>query len=102
MQIGCRHHFVAGTLGERTTKPLHKRVSIVYRFLMKKDTGFRIRIQRDLREKFVELCRAQDKPAAQVLREFMREYVAGHEVVNGDIEGPEKLVSRKTRMGDAQ
>jgi len=41
-----------------------------------KDVGLRIRVQRDLREQFLEVCRAQDKPAAQVLREFMREYVA--------------------------
>jgi hypothetical protein len=41
-----------------------------------KDAGLRIRFQRDLREQFLEVCRAQDKPAAQVLREFMREYVA--------------------------
>lgn len=40
-----------------------------------KDVGLRIRVQRDLREQFLEVCRAQDKPAAQVLREFMREYV---------------------------
>lgn len=40
-----------------------------------KDVGFRIRVQRDLREAFLEVCRAQDKPAAQVLREFMRAYV---------------------------
>ena len=44
-----------------------------------KDAGLRIRVQRDLREKFLEICRAQDKPAAQVLREFMREYVTEHE-----------------------
>ena len=44
-----------------------------------KDAGLRIRVQRDLREKFLEVCRAQDKPAAQVLREFMREYVIEHE-----------------------
>lgn len=43
-----------------------------------KDVGFRIRVQRDLREQFVEVCKAQDKPAAQVLREFMRSYVAKH------------------------
>jgi hypothetical protein len=43
-----------------------------------KDAGLRIRVQRDLREKFLEVCRAQDKPAAQVLREFMREYVIEH------------------------
>lgn len=40
-----------------------------------KDVGLRIRVQKELREQFLEACRAQDKPAAQVLREFMREYV---------------------------
>lgn len=43
-----------------------------------KDAGLRIRVQRELREEFLAVCRAQDKPAAQVLREFMREYVAQH------------------------
>jgi hypothetical protein len=38
----------------------------------------RLEVQRDLREQFLKVCRAQDKPAAQVLREFMREYVAEH------------------------
>lgn len=46
-----------------------------------KDAGLRIRVQRDLREQFLEVCRAQDKPAAQVLREFMRTYVAEHGTV---------------------
>lgn len=40
-----------------------------------KDVGFRIRVQRDLRQSFLDACRAEDKPAAQVIREFMREYV---------------------------
>lgn len=40
-----------------------------------KDAGLRIRVQRELREQFVNVCRAQDKAAAQVLREFMRHYV---------------------------
>jgi hypothetical protein len=44
-----------------------------------KDAGLRIRVQRDLREAFLEVCRAQDKPAAQVLREFMRAYVEKRE-----------------------
>lgn len=43
-----------------------------------KDVGLRIRVQRELREQFLEVCREQDKPAAQVLREFMRSYVAQH------------------------
>lgn len=40
-----------------------------------KDAGLRIRIDRELREAFVAACRANDMPAAQVLREFMRLYV---------------------------
>jgi hypothetical protein len=43
-----------------------------------KDVGLRIRVQRELREQFLEACRMQDKPAAQVLREFMRSYVEQH------------------------
>ena len=49
---------------------------------MEKDVGIRIRINRSLRESFFEVCRAQDTPAAQVLREFMRGYVAAHEPAN--------------------
>ena len=49
-----------------------------------KDAGFRIRVQRDLRRKFIEVCRAQDKPAAQMIREFMREYVDRHERTRAD------------------
>lgn len=40
-----------------------------------KIVGLRIRVQQELREQFLEACRAQDKPAAQVLREFMRKYI---------------------------
>lgn len=41
-----------------------------------KDAGLRLRVEKGLRQDFVEICRAQGKPAAQVLREFMRDYVA--------------------------
>ena len=41
-----------------------------------KDAGLRLRIERELREEFVEVCRSEGRPAAQVLRDFMREYVA--------------------------
>ncbi len=44
-----------------------------------KDSGLRIRIERELREKFLATCREQDRPAAQVLREFMRGYVADND-----------------------
>lgn len=43
-----------------------------------KDVGMRIRLQKELRDEFQQICRAQDRPAAQVLREFMREYVRSH------------------------
>lgn len=43
-----------------------------------KDAGLRIRVQRELRQSFLEACAADDKPAAQVLREFMRMYVEEH------------------------
>ena len=46
-----------------------------------KDAGLRIRVQRDLRDQFIAICRAQDKPAAQVIREFMRQYVASYDAV---------------------
>ena len=55
---------------------LYKCVSIGYTQGAMKDVGLRIRVQRDLREQFLEVCRKQDKPAAQVLREFMRTYIA--------------------------
>jgi hypothetical protein len=41
-----------------------------------KDAGFRIRVQSELRRRFLDACRAEDRPAAQVMREFMRDYVA--------------------------
>jgi hypothetical protein len=44
--------------------------------MVAKDAGMRIRVARDLRDAFLEVCRAQDKPAAQVIRAFMREYVS--------------------------
>jgi Ribbon-helix-helix protein len=43
-----------------------------------KDSGLRVRVERPLRTAFLEACREQDKPAAQVIREFMRGYVARH------------------------
>lgn len=46
-----------------------------------KDAGLRIRVERSLRERFVKACRSEDKPAAQVIREFMRSYVEGQQPV---------------------
>jgi len=45
---------------------------------MEKDVGLRIRVQRELRDEFVELCRLHGRPASSVLREFMERYIAEH------------------------
>jgi hypothetical protein len=45
-----------------------------------KDTGLRIRIEKELREEFLKACSANDQPAAQVLRQFMRDYVKNHQL----------------------
>ena len=45
--------------------------------MARKDVAFKIRIDGELRRAFVEACREQDRPAAQVVREFMRRFVAG-------------------------
>ena len=51
-------------------------VSIGYtRSMTIKDLGLRIRVERELREGFLDACRAAHVPAAQVLRSFMREFV---------------------------
>ncbi|MGD9846284.1 MAG: hypothetical protein AB7U47_12950 [Variibacter sp.] len=58
----------------RAATGLPRRVSTGYTASMK-DVGIRIRVQRELRDRFLEACRSQDRPASQVLREFMRAYV---------------------------
>lgn len=48
----------------------------------KKDVGMRIRLDRELRDEFVSVCQNQDKPAAQIIRDFMRAYVRKHQAAN--------------------
>lgn len=43
--------------------------------LKTKNVGMRLRLERELRQEFLEMCRADGQPAAQVLRAFMRDYV---------------------------
>ena len=45
-----------------------------------KNAGLRLRVERELREEFVETCRMEGKAAAQVLREYMRVYVAQNKI----------------------
>lgn len=54
---------------------IHKCVSIWYYDTMSlKDSGMRIRVEKELRDAFVQACRAQDRVAADVLRDFMRSF----------------------------
>ena len=42
---------------------------------MNKTSALRIRIDPNLHHQFLEVCKAQDRPASQVIRDFMRQYV---------------------------
>lgn len=54
---------------------IHKCVSIwYYGTMLLKDSGMRIRVEKELRDAFVQACRAQDRAAADVLRDFMRSF----------------------------
>ena len=39
-----------------------------------KNSGMRIRVEKELRDAFVQACRAQDRHASDVLRDFMRAF----------------------------
>lgn len=46
--------------------------------LMAKESAFRIRVEADLHRDFMEACKLEGKPAAQIIREYMREFVRDH------------------------
>lgn len=43
-----------------------------------KDSGMRIRVERELRDAFVQACQSQGLIAAEVVRDFMRGFAAKH------------------------
>jgi len=43
-----------------------------------KDFGMRIRVEKELRDSFVQACRSQDRYASDVLRDFMRTFAESH------------------------
>lgn len=45
---------------------------------MNKTSAFRIRMDPNLHHQFLEICKNQDRPASQVIRDFMRQYVQIH------------------------
>lgn len=40
-----------------------------------KSAGFRLRVEPELRQAFIDACKASDLSAAQVLRSFMKSYI---------------------------
>lgn len=46
--------------------------------MAKKSSALQIRIEEQLHQEFLDTCRSEDRPAAQILREFMREFIAEH------------------------
>lgn len=50
-----------------------------------KDVGLRIRVERELREAFQEVCLTQNRHGSEVLREFMQTYVERHQQGQGDL-----------------
>jgi hypothetical protein len=52
-----------------------------------KDAGIRIRVEKELREAFTLACRAQDRAASDVLRDFMRAFAEKQHRGQGDLFG---------------
>lgn len=48
--------------------------------LKKKNAGLRLRVERNLRQEFLDACKADGRIAAEVLRQFMRDYIAQNRV----------------------
>ena len=66
---------------------------------MAKNSGFRIRLDENLRRNFLQVCKQQDKSAAQVIREYMRRYVDRHvDVAQGELfpSGPSRSRYRES------
>jgi antitoxin component of RelBE/YafQ-DinJ toxin-antitoxin module len=63
--------------------------------MAEKNAGLRIRVEEALRDAFVEACQANHIPAAQVIRTFMRDYIAAQDQPNnGAINSPHTRKSR--------
>ena len=43
------------------------------------DSTFTLRVEKQLKEDFIEAAKAVDRPGAQLIRDFMRDYVKQHQ-----------------------
>ncbi|QET03353.1 plasmid-related protein [Cupriavidus pauculus] len=53
-----------------------------------KDSGMRIRVEKDLRDAFVQACRAHNRAAADVLRDYMRAFTERQQQGQADLFPP--------------
>ena len=60
-----------------------------------KDVGMRIRVEPELREEFVDICKQKDVPAAQVIRTFMREFIQTNAAVKTPAKSRAQLLDKK-------
>lgn len=61
-----------------------------------KDVGMRIRVEPELREEFVDICKQKDVPAAQVIRTFMREFIQTNTVAKAHSKVRAEPVAKKS------
>jgi hypothetical protein len=64
-----------------------------------KDAGLRIRVDSELRSRFLDACHSQDMPAAQVLRSFMKDFVFAHAQSQITLKEESKQVAPKDLTG---
>lgn len=65
---------------------------------MSKDVQFAFRVESTLREQFVRTCKHLDRPAGQVLREFMREFI-GTNIQGSLFEQPTEKLDESSLLG---
>jgi len=61
-----------------------------------KDAGMRIRVEPELREEFVDICKQKDVPASQVIRSFMREFIQTNTAVKAQSKSRTQPLSKKS------
>ena len=68
-----------------------------------KDVAFKLRIDEELRRNFVQTCQAEDRPAAQVVRQFMRAYVAARQSTPRAVRPPQPgTTTQETKQEQGQ
>ena len=65
-----------------------------------KETTFTFRVEPDLKARFEQAARATDRPVAQVLRQFMRDFVKEQETQAAYDAWKDRLIDEALRQAD--